>query len=347
MMYRQNSSIAPNIDSLTHHYARINNDVPGFHKLLRNGSHCHVCHAEKAHNDVEFYADLRDRFQHHRSTVADFYQLHLRKNPTTIVIGMHIRAGNGESGDFAQRGRTIENIDVWLEHLTDLIVQASRDHHWNDVVLFLATDTPHLVDQLQALLLRKKQWNESGITVVHRNQIQPTEGSGVLFGQQGDVESTGDDCLRGWEDALADMILLSHADVVIAARPSSFTQSLPMSLVLATNSSTRRVAEPYCEVNADASKMTCFGNFSDWCCRGRTAFSLTRIQNYEYLRMPGDLFSAELNSDDLTLQRKLKLAKRPEQGCIPVPAGSKQICLPYDWSKFDVKPRPGLRFESP
>jgi hypothetical protein len=308
---------------------------------MRNGSHCHTCHAEKAHRDAEFYQDLRDRFQHRRSTVLDFYHSHLRKTPATIVLGMHIRAGNGESGDFAQRGRNIDSISLWLEQLTDLILQAYREHRWKDAVLFLATDTPYLVDQVSTLLLEKKRWDEAAITVVHRDQIRPTEGSGVFFGQHGNVESTGSDCLQGWEDTMIDMILLSHTDVVIAARPSSFTQSLPMSLVLATNSSTRRVDQPYCEVNTNATTMQCFSSFSDWCCRGRTEFSLQGIQRYDYLRMPGNLFSAELNSDDLTLQKKLKVQKRPEPGCIPIPAGSKQICLPYDWSEFVVKPRPG------
>jgi hypothetical protein len=343
---QHNSSTTTISESQYHHYARINNDVPGFHKLLRNGSHCHICHAAKAQRDTAFYQDLRARFQSRRPTVLDFYHAHLRPTPDTIVVGLHIRAGNGESGDFRARGRNIDHLALWLDHLTDLLLRAYREQHWTEAVLFLATDTPSLVDQLRELLLQKRHWDESAIAVVHREQIRPTEGSGVLFGQHGRVESNGNNCLQGWEDTMIDMILLSHADVVIAARPSSFTQSLPMSLVLATDASTRRVEQPYCEVNTNATEMQCFSTFSDWCCRGRTEFSLLGIQRYEYLRMPGNLLDAELNRDDLTLQKKLKIQPRPESGCIPLPAGSKQICLPHDWSEFVVKPRPVLRVES-
>jgi hypothetical protein len=324
-----------------HHYARINNDVPGFHKLIRDGTHCELCHTDKANSDIEFYKNLRDRFRLSQSVVQDFYERYLQKTAIThtTIVGIHIRAGNGETGDFAVRGRNIDNINIWLDNLTELLVKASRRQNWRNTVLFIATDTPYLIDRIRSLLLQKNTGGESAITVVNRDQIRPSTGSGVLFGQQGTVESRGEDCLRGWEDTMIDMMLLSHVDVLIAARPSSFTQSLPMSLVLATESSSRRVAEPYCEVNTNATTMQCFGNFSDWCCRGRTSFSLQGIQRYEYVRMPSNLFAAELNSDNKTLQKKLKIQKRPERGCAPLPAGSKQICLPYDWSEFVVKPR--------
>jgi Nodulation protein Z (NodZ) len=323
------------------HYARINNDVPGFHKLIRDGKHCDSCSIEKAKSDTEFYRNLRERFMSRRSIIGEFYRNQLGGNSTTnrTIIGMHIRAGNGESGDFSLRGRNISDVDVWLENLANLLLTQSRSQNWGNAVLFIATDTPSLIDRLQTKLQQMKWSSETAISVIKRDQFRPAEGSGVLFGQQGNIEHKNEDCLRGWEDAIHDMLLLSQVDVLIAARPSSFTQSLPMSLLLASEGKSRRFMDPYCEVNLNATKMKCFGNFTDWCCRGRTSFALQGIQRYEYLRMPGKLFDSELNSDDLDLQKKLRIRKRPESGCIPLPIGSKQICLPYDWSNFVVKPR--------
>ena len=127
-----------------------------------------------------------------------------------------------------------------------------------------------------------------------------------------------------------DMTLLSHADVVISARPSSFTQSMPMSLVLATPKESRKVAKPFCEINLAATDMRCFEDFRDWCCAGSTKFSLSGIhQRYEYMRMP---------TKDLDLS-KYKTQPRPPTGCIPRPEGWKQPCLPYEFSEHSIFPR--------
>ena len=329
--------------TVQNHYARINNDVPGFHKLIRDGQQCHTQHVDKARSDFEFYLNLRDRFRLHQSVVKDFYHAHVLRGMLPFnrtVVGIHIRAGNGEKGDFSIRGRNINNVDAWLKNLTSLILMQSRHQKWTNAVLFVATDTPSLVARLQSFLLQMKRNNEPAIEVTHRHQVRPTQGSGVLFGQQGNIEQTGADCLRGWEDTIADMLLLSYVDILIAARPSSFIQGLPMSLVLGRDASSRQTTNSYCEVNPNATTIQCFHNFTDWICRGSTSFALRGIQRYEYLRMPGKLFESEINSDDPHLKKNLKIRERPETGCIPLPAGSKQVCLPYDWSNFDVKPRP-------
>jgi len=314
-----------------HQYARINNDVPGFQKLKRQGD-CSACDLNKAKEDATFYAGLRDRFRF-RSAVEDFRRNHFGfKNGRQqyTVIGMHIRAGNGEKGDFTDRGRSIGDTEVWLQNLTEQILQAHSEQNWGDSVLFLATDTPSLIDKVRYLL---SQDPSRTIPVLHQEQARPKEGSGVLFGEQGKVVQTGEQCLQGWENTMMDMMLLSHADVVIAARPSSFTQSLPMQLVLETPKATRKVSHPFCEVNPAATEMRCYSDFSDWCCNGRTEFSLQGIrQKYDYLRMP--LQSIPLDIADPEVQKRYKINNRPVEGCVPLPQGWKQVCLPYNWSEF-------------
>jgi hypothetical protein len=293
-----------------HRFARIHNEVPGFTKLTRKGpkEEC-KCSFDKAEEDVRFYQSMRKRFRL-KDQVEAFRRRHfLNKNVT--VVGMHIRAGNGEVGDFSKRQRTIRNADEWIQNVVDQLVRAN----WGPSVLFVATDTPPMIDKLRELLNGK-------MTVVSFEQLRPQHGTGVLFGERGKVVTSGEKCLEGWESSLVDMILLSHADVVVAARPSSFSQSMPMSLVLATSKESRKAMHPYCELNPTGTDMRCYQDFREWCCIGTTKFSLEGIQRVDYLRMPPETVNEE----------KLILEHRDLEGCLPRPEGWKQTCLPYDWS---------------
>jgi Nodulation protein Z (NodZ) len=288
------------------------------------------CNLDKAATDSAFYTDLRDRFRGRRA-VDDFREKHF--NDADLVVGIHIRAGNGETGDFAERKRGIADTDTWLQNLVQQLETTVFSKQQGDkrrrVVLFVATDTPSMIHQLRKRLLASASIT---ITVVHYKQSRPEHGAGVLFGEQGKVTRNGDECLAAWENAVTDIMVLSHVDILIAARPSSFTQSLPMSILY-------KHQKKFCEVSPGATAMLCYENFHDWCCLGRTEFSLQGIQQrYDYLRMPETSLD-QLHLTDSEIKKKFKLQKRPAEGCEPRPEGWKQVCLPYDWSKFVVKPR--------
>ena len=291
------------------HYARIHNDVPGFIKLQRHGSgeECQ-CSKKKIALDVEFYESLRQRFSA-REAVDDFVRQHFTKNVTSV--GVHIRAGNGENGDFAERGRTIMNEEKWLNNLAARI----KSLDLRATVLFVATDTPLMIRRLEELL------NDS-VKVVFWEQNHPSEGSGVLFGEMGKVLRKGAECLSGWENSIVDMMILSHADIIVSARPSSFTQSLPMSLLFSKTNKKKNRA--FCELTLDARQIRCYHSIDEWCCQGETSFSLEGIQRYEYLRMPIKAFD--------TIDFNIKV--RDDNDCIPRPEGNRQICLPYDFSDY-------------
>jgi hypothetical protein len=304
----------------THHvdrFVRINNDVPGFSKFTRldNLSECPYP-MEKIEQDIHFYRSHRNRFRA-KESVERFRRENFHKNAT--ILGMHVRAGNGEPGDFADRGRAIDEMDSWLRRVVDRLLE----HEWGpSVILFLATDTPAIIPKLDEILAHR-------IPLVHLNQVRPEDGFGVMFGERGKVVTTGEKCERGWMATYMDMILLSHADVVVAARPSSFTQSMPMSLVLAKPKDTRKILASFCEMNPTAMEMRCFEDFRDWC-KGSTDFSLGTIkQRYEYLRKPMKEFDS----------KKFKIQNRPMEGCKPRPEGWKQPCLPYNFSQHEVVPR--------
>lgn len=298
------------------HFVRMNNEVDGMIKFRRNSSQEECpCVQDKVDSDVQFYTLHRDRFRGHQR-VQDYRKEHFHSNVTTI--GIHIRAGNGEKGDFFNRGRTIHDSANWLQRVVSLILSQSA---WKTRPrqVFLATDTADMIHVLESLL------EPHGIPVLQVNQLRPNKGEGVLFGARGQVLESGFKCWRSWESTLMDMILLSHADVVIAARPSSFTQSMPLSLIMAREKGA--VLQPYCEMNAEATDMRCYSSYSDWCCHGDTDFALADIhQRYEYLRMPKRGYAA------WDIYGK-KMQERGKEGCTPRPAGWKQPCLPYDFQE--------------
>jgi hypothetical protein len=90
-------------------------------------------------------------------------------------------------------------------------------------------------------------------------QIRVPENEGVTFKA---LQGAGQKCLEGWQAMMSDMLLLSHADVLIAARHSSFTQSLPMSLVFDRKQAIK--GPHFCEVSDTGTSMTCLQDLPTW-----------------------------------------------------------------------------------
>jgi hypothetical protein len=270
---------------------------------------------------------------------------------------VHVRTGNGEGGDFEKKGRTVKDLDAWLGSLAKLLA-AKRPRASGDAVVFVATDTASVVAKLRALLEHppgnsSRPSAAARVTVVSLEQARPAEGSGVLFGQQSGVGNAPvKGCDDGWASAVSDMILLSHADVVVAARPSSFTQTMPLSLVFAPQTSRAGAApKEFCEARARAKGMTCYRSYMDWCCNGSTRDSPSKSY-YEFISMPrtnastpemyggfrpraaaaGDPGAGEAVS--LPNGGSLLLDEEDGRVCQPRGPGRRQVCIPYDWSEF-------------
>jgi len=297
-------------------YIKIVNEVPGFKKIIRQGntsnSTCPCVDDHRLEADVELFNSIRDRFRDRER--IEIYRSNNNFAGHT-VIGLHIRAGNGEQGDFIRKNRTIQDITVWCQNMAYLLTDISKDFI-HPPILFIATDTAHIISRLRGLLKDK-------MDVIYLAQDRLDDGQGVLFGGMGDVVGDGDECMNGWLDSFTDMILLSHADVVVAGRPSSFTQGLPMTLALSKKKSERKVKKSFCEVNIEMTAFMCFEDLKDWCCNGNTSFSLHSIQKYDYRRMP------EIQGLNLKeYSKKLKMRPRLVKDCIPTPVSQKD-CLPY------------------
>jgi len=288
---------------------------------ISNEAHCMVpfrrrgesetcqCSSDWMQSNEIFFNSLVERFRF-KDEVDEFRSRH--RFDDHFVLGMHVRAGNGEIGDFTRKNRTIENMTSWTESMSDMLISISNSSsHGRPTVLFLATDTAAVVETMRQSLVGK-------MDVVVYEQSRPPDGSGVVFGEHGRgiANRTKQRC-DDWKNALMDMMILTGSDVVISGRPSSFTQSLPMGVALS------RKNGRYCEVALDAT-YRCYRTFQDWCCRGVSFLPI------EYLQVPVTK-KCEIPADHI-VQRPNRETKS-----LPTPRYVRHLdtFLPYDWDHLD------------
>jgi hypothetical protein len=233
---------------------------------------------DKLESDRRLFLHLRDRFfrtsstngsssssSTHGAILRDFQKRYRWEDHH--VIGVHIRAGNGETGHFAdaQRATTTTTLDHnhgnyyhnnsttmiiprLLEQLMDQLSSQKRTIK-KPFLIFVATDTVEWIEWIQTALPH--------IPVISFPQPRVDRGKGVSFSQwkgmgggtttadadpDHDTDPPADDrCYAGWVAAATDMFLLAATDTLVATTRSTFTQILPLALVLGGNGT-------FCEV---------------------------------------------------------------------------------------------------
>jgi len=265
---------------------RLQNNVYGFKKLIRSGDEesCEAnCLDDKFNSDLEYFQSLAERFRMKRK-VDDFVKQHRFHEHT--VLGMHIRAGNNETGNFAKKNRGIREPEKWVNNVVSQLLNLTQRQLPKPPLLYVATDTPKMVSMLNKSL-------KNIMPVIEYHQRRPPEGTGVLFGTA--AKNSGSDCLTGWEDATMDVMLLGRSDIAIAARPSSFIQTLPLTFALSRG---ENVTTPsYCEFDYNATSMRCFQSFHDWCCHGTSDFSMNGFGvRYESRHVPFGSYNYSIRS---------------------------------------------------
>jgi hypothetical protein len=96
------------------------------------------------------------------------------------VLGMHIRAGNGETGDFTNKGRGISSLATLVHEATTRIkeMKSNLNDTLSAFLLNNVTDTPSVIGIFRSEL--------AGVMpVVDFLQERAAEGEGVLFGETG------------------------------------------------------------------------------------------------------------------------------------------------------------------
>lgn len=207
---------------------------------------------DKLESDSEFYDKLVENYMF-KDEVEAFMDEH--NFDEHEVIGIHLSAGNGEEK------HKIEDEVEFMNNILNLVRQYVRlmkmlfhDRFARRTpLIFLATDTPRLIPEVQAAT------EKFGVKTVFLDQIRVEDDEGVTYKALSGKEEM---CLEGWKAMASDMMLLSHSDVVIAARPSSFTQSLPLSRVF--DKHIDEEGPHYCEVSSDGNEMSCVEDKKTW-----------------------------------------------------------------------------------
>ena len=153
-----------------------------------------------------------------------FVQRELRCSGASATIGVHVRHGNGETGEFTALGRGLiaPSLEAAVERVHARIepfCPANRPH-----TILVMSDSQSFIEayrQLKAGGLRR---------VVTREQWKPPDGAGAFFvagsataGFNAEQACTPPDELQLAADAVIDMLCLAACDVFLATSHSMFT----------------------------------------------------------------------------------------------------------------------------
>lgn len=229
--------------------AKIINEVEGYIHSYDNDAMLHIQPPfyGKLTTDYEFYTKLLERYRHFKNVEQIFAPYR-----DYTIIGVHIRAGNGEVGDFEKYRQLGQgNLQGWLSNFTLLLkekVLQDSSLVSQNAAIFVATDTASVVDYF------RQAFQDSSVPILVTPQHYPTQGDGVSYNGYHENLTT---CLDSWKYQMMDMVGLGEfADILIAGQYSSFTQSLPLSRLLNDNNNNQH--RFFCDVDKWAQALKCY-----------------------------------------------------------------------------------------
>mmetsp|Transcript_32205 Transcript_32205/g.77916 ORF Transcript_32205/g.77916 Transcript_32205/m.77916 type:complete len:491 (+) Transcript_32205:124-1596(+) len=222
----------------------------------------------KQETDYQLYHQLMLLFGHKHKTriqkVMDITQFNEH-----IVFGLHVRTGNGEGGDFQNKGRGMNDLGDWLTRFVSLLCDYKGQHsHYfakKPLMVYVGTDTGSVISKLQT-----HSNAACKIPFVSSDQTFAKEGGSVTYNQKYDDSNK---CLNGWEDMFLDMYLFTRCNSVIAGTYSSFTQSAPLSFMM--NKAKQQKQQQlegneqfhphyFCDVGVDGDRIDCATTLIGW-----------------------------------------------------------------------------------
>lgn len=269
-----NLTIDPTVENeALRSHVNLNNEVEGYKHYFFKSQYLWIIQNEfwgKDKSDYQMYSQFMDIFSRQHSDRVKLVMEETKFQQHT-VFGLHIRAGNGETGGFVTQRRTIKDLDNWMNNVIEVLCDYAQQNsqYFNEypLMIFLATDTAYVVPKIRSLSNEKCR-----IPVVSADQAYPEEGEGVSFLAYGGQRVNQKKCLNGWRDMVLDMYMMTQCNTVIAGTYSSFTQTAPLSYVFRkakmynhgmTNSSTIH-PHYFCEMGRNGDRMDCFDKLRSW-----------------------------------------------------------------------------------
>ncbi len=131
------------------------------------------------------------------------------------VVGVHVRHGNGEQGDFVAKGRVIRDVEAYVDALLKRLDIWARVYFHSDAYrILLCTDAPEMWDLFEA---KSKH-------VFHREQWLPEAGTGSVVYMDVEPENAVDvpDPERVLVDSVIDMLTLARCPLLDLSRKGAF-----------------------------------------------------------------------------------------------------------------------------
>jgi len=218
----------------------------------------------KLQADFDMYTRLRTLYRHN-NLARDFTKKNKYENH--LVLGVHIRAGNGEKGHFESTSRGIGDLDQWIISFANMLMdmvsttEFAQFANGKKPMLFVATDTRKAIDVLKVALkdAQSTKGLDVGIPVIHFTQEYMKEGKGVSYAAH---FNSSEKCYQSWSNQFMDMTLLTASDVIIAGQFSAFSQAIPLTIALGHPDPLKR--KKFCEVGVYGDVMECVTNYKAW-----------------------------------------------------------------------------------
>lgn len=265
----------------------LNNEVPGY-SLARymiwpsEGYLYEQNFYGKDQTDYQMYHQLMLLFEHKHKTRIHRVLENTRFNEHT-VFGLHVRTGNGETGDFKRKGRGMNDLEGWIKNVVHLLCgyQDNHSHYFTKkpLMVYVGTDTGSVVHKLQQAASNAT----CHIPFVSSDQGFFEEGGSVSWSHK---YHDNDECLKGWEDMFLDMYLFTRCNSVLAGTYSSFTQTAPLSFIMYKAKQWQQQQQPqpqqeqggneekthhnlphphyFCDVGLDGRRMDCATTLIEW-----------------------------------------------------------------------------------
>lgn len=228
--------------------------------------------SEKCLSDLEFYQQLRTLFRFN-----DRVRIFSKEHDFTrrVVLGVHVRGGNGEKGDFEEKGRGFRNMTQFLKNFaTTLHLLSEKILASYDVTMKQKKELPPLIflatDDLTAHAMLQGHMAAYNKSVVVLEQKRIGEGEGVAYYNKWKQ----DECRENWVSQFIDACLLGISDAVVAAKYSSFTQTLPVMSLFSDsmknhpdrpkNETDRFSRRLFCEAQGSGTSVHCYDDYLDW-----------------------------------------------------------------------------------
>jgi len=245
--------------TVTSQNIRIKNDVPNYYRLMLPFYYPYLVdndYFQKFRTDLEMYDQMLRRFRF-RDEVDNFTKTHNFSDYN--VIGLHVRAGNGEKGEFLIKGRQIADPTTWIERVAGLLSNytgsAFFPKNGKPPLVFIATDTESYINDLQHSL------KKYAIPVVSFPQPRVNPGTGIsIFSTH---QSTAK-CLADWKYQTIDMVILAFSDVLLTGLYSSYTQTIPITWQFRNDLESSSQLPRVCQFGRQALNLQCYVNWTSW-----------------------------------------------------------------------------------